>query len=500
MISFIKIIAFFFLFVSFNAVCTSQAYCHFDQDVKSIYGQILNLNLESAKNAIGNKAETSLNKAYVLLENEIDFFTLFIYDQNEEYQKRKSQKKKRIESLENSDLSLEWKQFLEAEILLQWSLIYLKQGNDILAFQSIRESVQLLEENAKQFPNFIYSYKSLGILHSLLSTIPQNFRWAASILGLQGNLQAGNIELSKYIQFAEPVQDLFLDESIAAMSFIISYLENKPEDAFQYWIKKMTLKEPSALHVMVQCKLAIKSGYNDAAIMALESLDNSEKNKLPYLYFLMGLTKLQKLDVKSEEFFLKFLQHYQGSAYVKEAYQKLAWNSLLNGDKTMYHLYLSHCLTKGNALTDEDKQANGAALSTIIPDLLLLKARLLFDGGYAKQAFELLYPKKDDYYANVDKKLECAYRLGRICQMNKEPDLAFQFYKDALSFDPKLNSYMSCNALLQSGVILESKNRKEESSSYYQKVLETNPDEYKRSIHQKAKAGLARLKTTKNEY
>ncbi len=493
MIKFCQIILFFFFYLQISILHASQAYCVFDADIRKIYAEIINLDLDLARISIGNKADTSLNKAYLLLENEIDFYSLFIYEQKSEYENKKSFKSKRLNLIKHSDLPLQWKRFLQAEILLQWSLIHLKQEDEFRSFQSIRESIQLLEDNANEFPDFMYTYKSLGILHTLMSTIPAGFQWAAWLLGMKAQLLSGKVELQKYIQYAEPRQDLFLDESYAAMGFIIAYLENKPESAYQYWTRKTGDKSLNALHTLVHSKLAIKAGFNDDAIRTIESLRDLERDKLPLLYFLLGQTSMQKLNLKADQHFHKFLNLHKGSTYIKESYQKLAWISLLKGEPGLYRLYISNCLIKGNAFNDEDRQAKQEALSGKIPDLYLLKARLLFDGGYMKQADEMLSPRIEEYYANPDKKLECAYRLGRICQMNKQPARALQFYNDALHFDPQNNSFMSCNALLQSGIIFESLQKKDDSFSYFKKVLQTNPDQYKRSLHQKAKAGIARL-------
>lgn len=471
----------------------AQSYCLFDADVKKIYSQIINLDLNQARNNLALKADTSLNKAYILMDNEIDFFNLFISEDKSEFQNKKSLKNKRLHLIEKSDLALEWKRFLKAEILLQWALIHLKQEEEFRAFQCIRESLNLLEENSVEFPEFKYTYKSLGILHTLMSTISEGFQWAVWLLGIKGNLFSGKLELQQYIQFAEPKQDLFLDESYAAMGFIISYLENKPEIGYHYWIKKTEKKKPNSLYAMIQTKLAIKAGFNDAVIKTIQSLDVSEKEKLPILYYFFGLSCLQKLDLNADQHFQNFLKFNKGVTYIKETYQKLAWIFLLKGQSGLYRLYVSNCLTKGNSYTDEDKQAQQEAASGIIPDSHLLKARLLFDGGYFQEAYDILMPKMGEFYSNPDKRLECAYRLGRICQMKNETDRALQFYNDVFHFDSENHSFMSSNALLQTGIILENRKKKEESYSYYQKVLKTNPDQYKRSIHQKAKAGLARL-------
>jgi len=62
---------------------------------------------------------------------------------------------------------------------------------------------------------------------------------------------------------------------------------------------------------------------------------------------MMGLTKLYRLDEGAEDDFLKFIKYQKGKSYIKEAYQKLAWNALIHGDEEQYKQYMALCKTKG---------------------------------------------------------------------------------------------------------------------------------------------------------
>jgi hypothetical protein len=53
----------------------------------------------------------------------------------------------------------------------------------------------LLENNVKKFPNFIPQQKSLGLIHIMVGSIPQNFLWVAKLLGLKGSVKNGLQEL-----------------------------------------------------------------------------------------------------------------------------------------------------------------------------------------------------------------------------------------------------------------------------------------------------------------
>ena len=57
------------------------------------------------------------------------------------------------------------------------------------------------------------------------------------------------------------------------------------------------------------------------------------------------------------------------------------------------------------------------------------------------------------------------------------------------------SSHLVCNAALQSGILYESSGDKESARRHYEKVLSLDPDRYRNSLHQKARAGLSRLRS-----
>ncbi|MBK6859420.1 MAG: tetratricopeptide repeat protein [Saprospiraceae bacterium] len=485
-------LSYFLLFIGSLSV-HSQAYCVFSPKVKSIYRQIISLELSKAKMHLDASSDSLANNAYLLLRSSLRFYRFFILEEWIDSKTLNLQRDQFIESVKKSELPIQWRRFLESELLLHSAMMSFKSGEQFSGFKDFYSASSLLEKNIQEFPDFIYSYKSLGILHALLAGIPDTYKWAARLIGLKGQIVQGKQELEKFIKYAEQTQDLFLEESYAALAFITAYLENKPEIAYAYWVKKMGYADPNPLYAYVQSRLAIRCGYTDAAINILQSLPIYERDQFPYLHYLLGLCKLNKLDFSAEASFYQYLQVYKGQNHLKESYQKLAWCSRMRGNIGMYRLHITKCLNRGNVQLDEDKQAYFEAKSGVIPDSILLRARLLTDGNFPDKALEVLAPFKNTYYQNVQLKLEYAYRLGRIFQLQQNFKEAIHQFEDVLQFDPSNTFYMSCNALLQIGIIYENQGKKQEAIQYYQKALGTQPDQYQRSIHQKAKAGLSRL-------
>ena len=74
------------------------------------------------------------------------------------------------------------------------------------------------------------------------------------------------------------------------------------------------------------------------------------------------------------------------------------------------------CRTTGDQLVDEDKEAFSEALGGDPPNKLLLRARLLFDGGYYDEAQDVIAGKPIDSFPRYRDQLEVTYRLARILQ------------------------------------------------------------------------------------
>ncbi|NOT37559.1 MAG: hypothetical protein HOP11_09310 [Saprospiraceae bacterium] len=470
----------------------SASICRFNQDIQKIYSQIIQLRLKEAKEILRKEQNKENNLAYVLMEDYVDFFQLFIYEDETDFKNIFPNKSKRLEKIRSEKIEEQWSLFLQSEILLHWSLIHLKRDENWKAYKCFNEAYEKLSLCKRKFPEFKYTNKSLGILHTLIGTIPEEFEWASSLLGFTGSLTEGKNELNSFIEFSKSENDLFKNEAIAAYSFVISYLDNKKQDGLEYWNKNSKISKNNVLNYFISTKLLMRSGKMKEAAELVQNVTEAEKLKLPYLYYVSGLIKLQNLDAECEKEFLQYLRLFKGNSFVKDSYQKLAWMSLIKGSESSYKQYMEKCKRNSKAITDEDRQAESEAKNSTIPDPVLLKARLLFDGTHYNRAYSLLFKKIEQYYKG-ERKLEFCYRMGRICQNLSKKIEAISFFDDAISTEPKGNSFMSCYSQYYKAQIKEEYGEKAEACLIYSKLLKQNPDHYSRSLHQKSKAGLIRL-------
>ena len=69
------------------------------------------------------------------------------------------------------------------------------------------------------------------------------------------------------------------------------------------------------------------------------------------------------------------------------------------------------CKKNGTTATDEDKTAQREARNGLAPNKHLLKARILFDGGYYQRAYNYLTTEAPNRYDAPMLQIEYYYRL-----------------------------------------------------------------------------------------
>lgn len=472
-----------------------QAYFKITPDIEKAYRNAISLKFQSANELITKIKQEDPNNLMVLhIENYVDFFTIFINEDKKEFERLEKNKKRRLNLIKKKgDQKSPYYRFIQAEINLQWAVARAKFEQFFKASTESFSAYRLLEENQKLFPDFIENKKSLSAIHTVSETLPRLFKF---IFSIDGSIEEGTREIEEVIEYMQTNSFLYKEEVGAIYAYILYYQNNKKEQAWQY-IKKSHL-DPSTnpLSSFLIASMAQKTGRNEEVIAALEQRPKgSEYHDFHYLDFLEGRAKLYKLDPSSKELILSFVQNFKGRHFIKEAYQKLAWYEIImNEDIAAYKYYMKKCQIEGEDLVDEDKQALKEAKDQSIPNPELLKARILFDGGYYQKAYNLLIKKSYVLASNKTTELEYYYRLGRVTHLLKNYFDALQYYSIAYQKGKESSSFMACNAALQMGLIYENQNDSRKAKKYFDACLDISPKEYKNSLHQKAKSGIARLK------
>jgi tetratricopeptide (TPR) repeat protein len=484
--------------ISFVAIVPVAARKYFDFNARCLdaYQKTTSLRFLEAGAALDKiKLEEPDNLIPLFIENYLECLYIFAEDDEALYARYVKGMDKRLSIISKGDRASPYYLYCQAEIRLQWALLRGRFGAYLSSLSDIKQGYALLEQNLREHPDFVANKKSLGAIHCLVGNVPKEYKWAVrAVGGMSGSIEQGLSELDEVLDFAHKNPDFpFGTEALVASCFLRMHINNQNEAVWKTFKNSGIDHRTNPLAAYAMANLAIKMGRSDEAIRLLEEMPtNPPYHYLHYRNYLLGLAKLYRMDSDAQQPLFDFVNNFKGTNAVKEAYQKLAWHFFIQGDEKNYWNYLYHAKVKGTDKSDPDKAALREANSGETPHITLLKARVLFDGGYYQRAYLLL--KNGGDYAQNRYRLEHNYRMGRIAHKMGNTEEAIQRYKQAIEQGADDPWQFACNAALQLGLIFEEKRDWKNAKTAFNQCLKIEPAEYAASFHAKAKAGLNRIK------
>lgn len=484
----------FLLFIFLTSQSRAQFF-DFNENCRKAYNTILALKLEEGNTLlIAEEKKNPENLIPLYLENYVDFLLVYTSDKREDYEQRKKDKEVLLVLLSAGDNSSPYYLFTQAEVNIQWAAIEIKFGEYLNAIFEIRKAFKLLEENQKKFPDFKPNKKSLGVLYALLGSVPDKYKWGVNLLGMEGNVEKGIRYLKDLVDYGQKNNFIYQEETITYYAFLLFHLQNQSEEAWKLLMENGFPKKDNLMSVYTCAHIGVYGKHNDEALKILNNkpTDNAFAH-FPFLNYLTGLAKLNRLDVDADSYFKQFVAAYKGENHIKSSFQKIAWSYLLKDDTVNYFHFINRADNIGASMVDADKQAKKEAENNRIPNKNLLRARLLFDGGYYQQAADEMSKLTESFFSNTEEQTEYLYRFGRIYDEWDRKDSALILYSSAIARGKALPRYFAANSAFESGKIYEAKGDKEKAKYYYNLCMSFENHEYKNGLDQKAKAGLNRI-------
>jgi len=451
-----------------------------------LYKDILNLNYDSARLKLNNSSKSKDLAYQMYLEDKIDFIQINIDQDPLLFNELKSKKENRLERLNKSPISKDAKQWAKSEIYIHWSINSIRMGEYFLAAWELNKAKTNAEAITAESPYYTLSLKNKGLISCFSGLIPEQYQWIAHTFGYKGSIKDGLEKLSAYNAIKHDNILLELD-GLISIALIESYFNNN------YKKGQTILKgKNSILCQFLYLLISLKGNDHDSFETSLISL-NKHANKLPYLEYLRGLSKLYKMDKSGIKHFIHFNDKFKGNSYKSDALEKASWLSLINGDTLGYVNYQQQLLNTPNESTDADLNAISTSMQNTLPNIHLLKARILFDGGKYRKALEIL---QDDIKIKISTKHEQAeyyYRLGRTYHLLELYEEACNNYKTAINISKDFSLFFKGSAAYHLARIYESLKEYEKAKDYFNLCLSFKAYPYKRSFDIKAKSGLQRI-------
>jgi tetratricopeptide (TPR) repeat protein len=377
---------------------------------------------------------------------------------------------------------------------LHKSLIAIRFNKNLEAALDFRKAFLLFKENKKAYPNFSPNDVYLGLMTTVIGTIPKGYQWMASLLGMSGKITEGNALVLKYINSKDAYANQCRNEALFVYPYLVMNFEGNKKKTFDFIENTAYDFTNNHLHAYMATNLYLNNQQSQKALQIASNLNPANTYlDLPFWQLEMGYAYLNELKLDAAKNALQqFINRFKGKFYVKDAFEKLSWIAYIQGDQAKANAYRSNVLSKGNDITDADKQALQNAKKGAWPHPILLRARLLSDGGYQQQALAILAGKTSkDFDKDIDR-TEFAYRLGRIYELAGQIDQAIPFYTSAIEKGSNQPEYFAARAALQIGLIYEQKGNPSQAITFFNTCLEMKNHAFKNSLDQKAKTGIQR--------
>ena len=350
----------FRLLIAYCFVCASgnvhaAPYFDFSSRCQTAYAHTMALRLNEAQtDVVQLKQAEPENFMALYIENYITCVQLFIDEDYGKFQKREGEEENNIKRLQKGNPQSPYFLYTQAQARLCWAMNRAKFGEYFSAFNEASTAYSQLEKNRKKFPSFVPNKLSLGVLHAIIGSIPDEYKWGVKLLsGMEGTVQQGQNEIEEVIEYGHTHDFAFEQEANIMYGFLMLHLKNDNASAWNVVANSKLKPKESLLGCFTLANIAMRTGKTDKAIELLQNRPIDDRYyPMPYLDYMLGIAKMNRGDTDAGVYIHQYLAAFKGRNYIKEAWQRLGWIEALKGDESAYRACLANCKTKGYASVD----------------------------------------------------------------------------------------------------------------------------------------------------
>ncbi len=481
---------------------SAQSCFIFDSTQQVMYHEASQLKTISVKKMLlHEKTVAPANLANLFIEDFSDFLAVIAISSKEAFEYYKAKNSERIEIFENASFSSPYLKFSLSEFYLHRAICRVLFNEKFKAVFDLKSALSYSKSNCNEYPSFDPNLKTKSLLNIILGSIPPSFKWASGLISLKGDYKTGIAELNRILNLSYINKDYncFFPEVLTYKVITTQQSSATTTESKQLntYFSTLTVKRElprNYILLYAWSDYLMKNGRNDLAIKTIAS-QQKDSGYIPFwpIEFLQGVALQNKLDKSCAAHFLAYIRGVRKGNYINACYQRLAWQSLLNNSPADYDRYIQQ-VNRSVVNTEQDQVAFFEQQSKQKPLVPLLKARLLFDGGYYKESMDELTPLRAETLTNSIYQLEYYYRLARNFEKQENFPRAIYLFNKVIIDGSNIANYYAANAALNAGNICEQQFNRKQAHFYYKKCLSLSPNQYKESIHQKAKIGLERVR------
>ncbi len=478
----------FFLLVSIETFATDNVW-QFDPPLERIYKLVLNLQTEQAYHELATlKDPNELHKIYV--QSLLETIDILISEDEKRFDKINDLFKQRIDNLSQLPISPETL-FLKAELSLQRGFNLLNLGQELNAVLAIRQAYQTTQECLKKYPTFVPIKKTYGVLQVMVGSVPDKYQWFMSLLGMKGSVKVGQKQLEDL-----RLSKSSLNQEATILYFTIKGFINQQFGEAAQGFQECLQKDPdSRLILFLAINMLMKDAQSEEALKLIHALDTKPQGlPMDYIEYLRGEALTERGDYAlGIQAYQKFLKGYKSQSFRKDSYYKIGLCYYLLGNMDLARKNHEIAKKTGRTSADPDKYAAAMLEDGIFTNPKILKARFFTDGGYYKEAKEMLRSINPSELTHAKDLTEFYYRKGRLAHKTQDLPTAKLYYLQTIDLTGAQPWYFAPNSALQLGYIYQGQGDLASAKKYFEKALSYKRYEYKNGIDRKAKSALDQL-------
>lgn len=465
----------------------------FDPELEAIYKDITNLRTEEALHKLRKINDKSREHYRFYLQSLAECVTILITEDEKRFPEFEKNFKDRVDRLENEPETAETL-FLQAEINLQRAFCHLNLSQEFSAILAFRQAYSLINQCMEKHPDFIPAKKTSGVIQVMVGAVPDKYHWFMMLLGMKGSVKTGQRQLNELRNAG-----ISLSMEAGILYYVIKGFINQQFDECSKGMAELLKKDPTnRLMLFITVNMMMKSAQSEDALRLIRTLDQQQQG-LPVVYieYLRADIFLQKGEYqKAIQAYSRFMEAYKGSSFHKDATMKIALCHYLSGRPDLGSLWWEKAKKTGKALAEPDDYAEHLLKETV-PDERILKARFLTDGGYYKEARQVLATITPASLKSQKDRTEFQYRKARLAHRTGDLPLARSLYLKTIEMTGSNSWYFAPSSALQLGYMQTAEGNKSEAKKFFEMALTYRGHAYKNSIDSKAKSALDELEVPK---
>lgn len=472
----------------------AEYYYEFNANCQKAYEHYMALRFTEGNNTINAEIKAHpQNLMAVYISNYADCMLLLFNGDPRDYDKYYHHLAKRQELLSKGSAASPWYRLTKAALYMQWAFVHVRMGENFKAATTFRKSYLLLKENDRLFPDFDYNDIFLGVEEAVAGTVPDDYKWIAAIFGMKGDVKKGVAKLDAFVR-KHTIQEPLYYDALLFNTYLKFYLMSQQEEVWRTVNSATFPVKNNLLFSFVKANIALNYRKAEEALITIRQMQQIQGYySIPAFDYEMGSALVHKADDNAMFYMQRFVANYKGNLFVKDAYYKMACMQYAEGHLKEAASYRQKIAGAGSTDVDADRRAERFAKEDMWPNLVLLKASWMIDGGYYTKALALLGNYKEADFSSIPEAAEYNLRMGRIYDELGDDNKALQYYARAMYVGGARKEYFAARASLQAAFIYERKGNRQQAIHYFNQCLEMPVQDYKNAIKQQAKAGINRL-------